>query len=50
MKKSAIKRYLPPILLLAAAAAFIAIGASDGEAAAALKKAISVCLECIGLG
>lgn len=38
------------IALLAAATVFIAVGISRGEAAIVLKKAVNICLECIGLG
>lgn len=38
------------IALLATAAAFILAGIHRGEEAIVLKKAINICLECIGLG
>jgi len=38
------------IALLAIALAFIAYGVSRGEAAVVMKKAVNICLECIGLG
>ena len=38
------------IALLLLACAFIAIGVSRGEMAIVLKKAVNICLECIGLG
>ena len=38
------------LALLAAACAFIAYGVSRGEMAIVLKKAVNICLECIGLG
>ena len=38
------------IALLAVAAAFIVIGVRRGEAAIVLKKAVNICVECIGLG
>ncbi len=35
---------------IAAALAFIIIGISQGDAAVVLRKAIRICLECIGVG
>lgn len=37
-------------LVLAAAAAFIALGVYRGEVMTVFRKAIVVCMECIGLG
>ena len=45
--------YLLPalrVLLCAAAVCFMAYGVHRGEVAIVLKKAINICLECIGLG
>lgn len=38
------------LMICAAAIAFIAYGVQRGEVAVVLKKAINICLECIGLG
>lgn len=38
------------IMLLALAAVFIVLGISRGEVSIVLKKAVNICLECIGLG
>ncbi|MBQ2991815.1 MAG: hypothetical protein IJD60_11120 [Clostridia bacterium] len=38
------------ILVCAAAAGFIAYGVYRGEVSVVLKKAVNICLECIGLG
>ena len=47
---SKIKRYLLPSILILIGIGFIVFGVTDGEAAAVLKKAVTICLECIGLG
>jgi hypothetical protein len=44
------RRSLPAILCIAASIGMMAYGFSRGEAAAVLKKAIILCLECIGIG
>lgn len=46
----ALKRYLPAILLLAAAAVFFTLGVYRGEVDTVLRKASTICLECIGIG
>ena len=38
------------IIVCAAAVAFIIHGVNRGEVAIVLKKAIKICMECIGLG
>ena len=38
------------LIICAAAVAFIIHGVNRGEVAIVLKKAINICLECIGLG
>lgn len=43
------KKRIAQLLLLLCALAFIAIGVTRGEAQLILKKAIRVCLECVGL-
>ena len=45
-----LKTFLLPVLFLAAGAAFMAAGIINGELAEILRKAIIVCLECIGIG
>ena len=37
-------------ILLAAAIAFCAFGAVRGETDIVLKKAVNICMECIGIG
>ena len=36
--------------LLAAALALIAVGAAHGESFDVMRKAVNICLECIGVG
>ena len=46
-------KYLLPaarILVCIAAVCFLAYGVHRGEVAVVLKKAVNICLECIGLG
>ncbi len=49
-KNARLSRYLVPALLILVGAGFLVYGATDGEAAAVIKKAINICMECIGLG
>ena len=39
-----------PIIVLLVSVAFIAIGIFRNEVAVVLKKAVMICLECIGIG
>ena len=45
-----VKRHWAAALVFALGAGMIAFGVARGEAGQVLKKAIFVCLECIGLG
>lgn len=38
------------VLVLLTAAAFLTLGITRGEVAEVFKKAIKICLECIGIG
>ncbi len=47
---SKITRYIVPALIILVGAAFIIVGVSDGEAGSVLRKAVAICMECIGIG
>ena len=47
---SFLKQNRAALLLLLAGAACVAIGAWRGEAETVFRKAVNICLECIGLG
>lgn len=38
------------VLLMLLGAAFLLLGYARGEAATVLRKAVNICLECIGIG
>ncbi|HWR23882.1 MAG TPA: CD1871A family CXXC motif-containing protein [Feifaniaceae bacterium] len=44
------RKRIVPILLLLTAAAFLLLGVYRGEAETVIRKATTVCLECIGIG
>lgn len=44
------KRHWPGLLLLTLGAVFIGLGLFRSEHLTVLRKAITVCLECIGIG
>ncbi|MBQ4167685.1 MAG: thioredoxin [Clostridia bacterium] len=50
MKTNKFTRYFVPVLLVLIGAGCIVYGVTDGEAGAVLRKAISICMECIGIG
>jgi len=42
--------YMARLAILAVSIGFIIIGIQRGEVSVVLKKAVNICLECIGLG
>ena len=49
-KENKFLRYAVPALVILVGVGFMIYGATDGEAMAVLKKAVAICMECIGLG
>lgn len=49
-KESKVWRYMIPALIILVGVVFIVIGVTDGEAGAVIRKAVAICMECIGLG
>lgn len=47
---SKITRYIVPAAIILVGAAFIIVGVCDGEAGSVLRKAVAICMECIGIG
>ena len=43
-------RYLIPAAVIVVGVGFVIYGISEGEAGAVVRKAINICMECIGLG
>lgn len=51
MKKSSkLLRYLIPAAIALIGVCLIVYGVTDGECGAVLRKAIAICMECIGIG
>ncbi len=44
------KRFAPAWILMIVAAAFVTFGLLRGEDISVLRKSVTICLECIGLG
>ena len=44
------KRYLPAMILIAAAILLIAVGIAMQQPESVLSKAVKICMECVGLG
>lgn len=47
---SRLKAYAPALALLVLGAVFLAVGVWRGEAEVVFRKAVNICMECIGLG
>lgn len=45
-----IKRFIIPAIFFFAGIAFMLVGVYRGEAGIVLRKAVNICLECIGIG
>ena len=48
--KDFIKSNLPAIAVIVLAVVLIVVGTGRGEVAVVLKKAVHICLECLGIG
>ena len=48
-EKSIVKRIIPTVLLIAAVISY-AYGIYSGEVNTVFRKAVNICLECIGIG
>ncbi len=48
--RKVLRRVWVPALLMALGAGLIVLGVWRGETSAVLRKAIRICLECIGIG
>ena len=49
-KESRIRRFLLPVVLMLIGISFVLFGVIDGEAGSVLRKAVAICMECIGIG
>lgn len=45
-----LKAYAPALALLVLGVVFLAVGVWRGEAEVVFRKAVNICMECIGLG
>lgn len=48
--RSKLTRYLVPALVILVGVGFVVYGVTDGEALSVLRKAVAICMECIGIG
>lgn len=49
-KPNVLTRYIAAAIIIVIGVLFIAYGIKDGEAGAVLRKAVAICMECIGIG